>query len=98
MLKITLLQESKPAALKLEGKLSGPWIAELWRSWMEIQSQEPGQPIPVDLSDVTFVNSKGKKLLRSMFQQGADLQGSSLMMRFLLREIKDRTDEGRENR
>ena len=87
MLKITLAREPEPPTLKLEGKLSGPWVNELEHAWTEIS--QPGEMrLLVDLSDVTFISAEGQKLLKSMFKQGVDLQSRSLMTRFILSQIK----------
>ena len=88
MLKITLVPGSEPSTLKVEGKLTGPWVSELERTWSEISTRETGRPV-VELSEVTFVSAEGKKLLKSMFQQGADLQSRSLMTKFILSQLKN---------
>lgn len=89
MLRITLTRESEPPTLKLEGKLSGPWVNELEHAWSEFSQPEPARTaVVVDISDVTFISSAGQKLLRSMFKQGADLQSRSLMTQFILSQIK----------
>jgi anti-anti-sigma regulatory factor len=87
MLRITLVPGSEPSTLKVEGKLSGPWVTELERSWSEISRRETPRPV-VDLSDVTFVSAEGKKLLKFMFQQGAHLQSRSLMTQFILSQLQ----------
>lgn len=89
MLKITLLREIEPPTLKLEGKLSGPWVRELENSWTEIHKHGLAGTVPINLTDVTFISSEGKQLLKSMFQQGADLQSRSLMTRFIIKQIKN---------
>lgn len=92
MLKITPTPKSKPSTLKLEGQLSGPWVKELERSWSEIAKRAPAEATVVDLSDVTFISSEGKQLLKSMFRQGADLQSRSLMTRFILSQVKNESN------
>lgn len=89
MLRITLLRDLEPPTLKLEGKLSGPWVPELERSWNEFLNEGLARPVQVDLSDVTFISSEGRKLLKSMFQQGADIKSRSLMTQFILSQIKN---------
>ncbi len=89
MLRITLIRESQPPTLKLEGKLSGPWVNELEHTWSEISQPDPERTaVVIDLSDVTFISSEGRKLLKSMFRQGANLQSRSLMTQFILGQIK----------
>jgi anti-anti-sigma regulatory factor len=93
MLRITLVRELEPPTLKLEGKLSGPWVNELEHTWSEFLKEDgPARSVTVDLSDVTFINSAGEKLLRTMLQQGADLQSRSLMTRFVLSQIKNQSN------
>jgi len=81
----------------VEGKLTGLWVDELERSWNEISKHARSQPV-VDLSDVTFVSAEGKRLLRSMFQQGANLQSRSLMMKFILSQLQSGSNEDRASR
>lgn len=93
MLRITLIQESELPTLKLEGKLSGPWVNELEHSWIQVLKEDgPAQSVTVDLSDVTFVDAEGQKLLKSMCQQGADLQSRSLMTQFIVNRIKKQSN------
>ena len=72
--------------------MTGPWVDELERSWSQVSKRQPSRPV-VDLSDVTFVSAEGKRLLKSMFQQGADLQSHSLMTRFILTQVKSGSNE-----
>lgn len=92
MLRITLVREPEPPTLKLEGRLSGPWVGELEHTWIDFLKEGLAKPVQVDLSDVTFVSSEGQKLLTSMSQQGADLHSRSLMTQFILSQIKQRSN------
>jgi anti-anti-sigma regulatory factor len=89
MLRITLVPDSQPPTLKLEGKLTGPWVGELEHSWSEISQNGFHHPLRVDLTDVTFISPEGKQLLRTMLQQGTELQSRSLMTQFILSRIKN---------
>lgn len=93
MLRITVVSESVPLMLRLEGKLTGPWVSELARSWNELRSATPRRPVAVDLSEVTYVSREGKALLESMWRQGAKLESCSLMTQFLLNEIRSGSNE-----
>jgi anti-anti-sigma regulatory factor len=88
MLRITLVRNGEPLVLKLEGRLVGPWIQELERSWNEIRREGVTPSVVVDLSDLTFLSPEGKQLLKTMFEQGANLQSRSLMTRFIIGQIK----------
>ena len=87
MLKITLENDRKPATIKLEGKLSGPWVSELARTWDKFVVDRPGTAFRVDLSEVTFIDSAGKKLLGSMVDRGAELRAANLVTKYIVERI-----------
>lgn len=87
MLKITLEDNLQPATIKLEGKLSGPWVGELARAWDKFIADKPGTTFTVDLSDVTFIDSAGRKLLSSMVDRGAELRAAHLMTKYIVEQI-----------
>jgi outer membrane protein TolC/ABC-type transporter Mla MlaB component len=87
MLRITTDETGGKITLKLEGKLSGPWVEELeccWRMTMDIYKDKG---FVVDLSGVTFVDAAGKKFLCSIAHGGVQLVGSGLMPKSLIDEI-----------
>jgi outer membrane protein TolC/ABC-type transporter Mla MlaB component len=85
MLRITTSDINEKVTLKLEGKLSGPWVDELARCWRTSSHVYKG--MVVDLSGVTFVDPAGKKLLCSIATGGAQLIGSGLIPKSLIDEI-----------
>ncbi len=87
MLRITVENGSRPATIKLEGKLSGPWVDELARAWNKFTADEPGRTIKVDLSEVTFIDAAGKKLLSSLVERGAELRAAHLMTKYIVQQI-----------
>ena len=86
MLRITTSDIGENVTLKLEGKLSGPWVEEFERCW-HMSSDIYKKGLVVDLSGVTFVDPAGKKLLCSISSGGAQLIGSGLMPKSLIDEI-----------
>jgi anti-anti-sigma regulatory factor len=88
VLRITLNRNAQPALLKLDGKISGPWVHELERSWSEIRRSGSERALVVDLTDVTFIDAEGRKLLGSITRDGASLQSKSLMTRFIIEQIQ----------
>jgi anti-anti-sigma regulatory factor len=88
MLKISLNNDSEVTVLKLEGRLTGPWVGELERTWCEVTSKTPAGSVVVDLSDVTFIDLEGKNVLSGMFRQGAELRNGPLMTRYIVNQIK----------
>lgn len=88
MLTITVTLDDKSPTLRLEGRLAEEWVAELEHSWREIGKEASGAPVAIGLSDVTYVDAKGKALLGTLFQEGANLQSHSLMTGFLIKQLK----------
>jgi anti-anti-sigma regulatory factor len=95
MLRISLEHESELATLKLEGRITGPWVDELEHTWNDIRETGLERPVVVDLSEVSFVDSEGQELLRWMFTQGAELRSGPLVSvtRLILNRIKGDSNE-----
>ena len=87
MLKITTLTNAESTALRLEGRLAGPWVQELERCWDSTVATTTNHPLTVDLSAVTYVDSEGKDLLRKIHQQGAKLVASGCLTSCIVNEI-----------
>jgi anti-anti-sigma regulatory factor len=88
MLKISSEETTDGLAIKLAGRLAGAWVDELERVWYERASKAAGRQVIVDLSEVTFVDAEGKKLLAWIFRQGADFRASGCMTRCIVEEVK----------
>ena len=87
MLKITIHNSTNAATLNLEGRLAGPWVEELERSWRAVKDDSREKPVIVDLCEVTFVDAEGRKLLSSMYGQGARLRTFGCMAKGVVDEI-----------
>lgn len=89
MLRITVEMKKGSAGflLELEGKLTGEWVRELERSWISLGKCEPRPRPRIDLTDVSYVDEKGKLLLENMVAQGAELVAHTPMMLSLARAI-----------
>ena len=86
MLRITTSDLGERVTLKLEGKLSGPWVEEFDRCW-HVSTDIYKKVLVVDLSGVTFVDPAGKKLLCLIASGGGQLIGTGLMPQSLIDEI-----------
>ena len=86
MLKITTDATAGEPALRLEGRLTSPWVAELDRWWQEIVGTD-SIPVLVDLTGVTFIGSEGKALLTRMWQHGVKFHTAGCLNTSILEEI-----------
>ena len=85
VIRITCHHESSITRLVLEGKLTGACVDELDKCWQQVSFN--GSTFLVDLTSVSFIDDRGKQLLKRMHDHGAKLVSSSLMSKCLIAEI-----------
>ena len=83
MLRVTL-QAHETLTLKLEGKISGPWVGELEKCWNRAKIASHNSAMRVDLTDVTFVDDQGKDLLVRMANAGTEFTVADPMIANLI--------------
>lgn len=88
MLKITVENTGKTIRLQLDGELSGPWVAELERTWSGLAKDALHSCTLIDLTEITHMNAEGRRLLEQMVQQGAKLKGCGIMTRNIIQQIE----------
>lgn len=74
MLRITTEESKESTNLKLEGKLAGVWVNEVEQTWQMVVRDSPREHVLVDLCDVTFIDVKGKQLLKRMRRAGVEFR------------------------
>ncbi len=87
MFRATVEHDGELVTLRIEGRLSGPCLAELENCWRQTMNGNGRGQVVVDLKEVTFVSSQGKQLLERLCRAGAKLTGDGLMTRALVEEI-----------
>ena len=92
MLRITTHDDDNHVALKLEGKLAGPWVAVLRDCWERQLARPGGHALRVDLRAVTFVDTAGKALLAEMSRGNAQFFAGDCLMKATLAEIDQRSE------
>ncbi len=84
MIRITTHDEHAITRIFLEGKLAGEAVGEVERCW----SAATNEAVSVDLTAVSFIDSKGKLLLTKMFEKGTRLVSKGLMAKCFIEEIE----------
>ena|SRR5271165_1982903 len=69
MLRITVNESTRVKSIKLEGKITGPWVEEFSRTWLALAISPSAKEVRVDLRDVAFIDAKGRELLREIYQE-----------------------------
>ena len=87
MLRITTQDSPRTLVFRLEGRLEGPWVAELERCWRGMEADVGRPTLRVDLTDVTFVDAAGKAQLEAMHRQGARFVADDCLTKAIVAEI-----------
>ena len=87
MLKITNVERAAEQELKVEGKLSEPWVSELESAWNRVRQEARNGQIVVDLSDMTYVDPKGKAVLMAMVAQGARITAKGIYCEYVVDQL-----------
>jgi len=85
MLKISEPRANHVVTLKLEGRLVGPWVAELEKACAEHLAAM--RSINLDFADVTFADRTGLALLRCLRARGVKLVNCSPFLEEELRAL-----------
>ena len=87
MLRITTTREGEGTLVRLEGRLAGPWVAELRRWWETERAARGAGPTCVEMSDVAFISDDGKTLLEWMSREGVELRAHGCLTRAVRDDI-----------
>jgi hypothetical protein len=66
-LRISIQENDNSIGLTLVGRLAGPWVAELERTWKEVAPRLEEKKLSLDVRDLTYSDAGGKQVLRAMF-------------------------------
>ena len=88
MLRITVVETATEQRWTLEGRLVGPWVAELGTCWENRHRAQNGRGCTVDLSAVTAIDEEGQELLRTMSNEHARFVVTGDHIKYVLEESK----------
>jgi len=88
MLRITTEKKRGKTTLIVEGRLSGPWVGALEQCWRELKAGAPQERFQLDLCGVSFIDAKGKVLLKEIHRQGCRLVAEGCLNQAIVEDIK----------
>ena len=92
MLRISVYEYEERIAITLEGRVAGPWVAELSRVWVETAPQLSRKKLILDLRNVTYADTAGIEALKTINAEShAKLITGSLWAEYLAKEITQGT-------
>ena len=90
MLRITITNEPEEQRWTLQGRLSGPWVAQLRSNWKKSHGVNGNRKCVVDVSGVTFVDLAGERVLGAMVKDGAEFIASGVYTKHILEILEKR--------
>jgi hypothetical protein len=87
-LRISVDQNSARIGITLEGRVAGPWAAELDRTWAELAPSVGSRKVLLDLCNTTYADFAGIRVLRAIYGgTSAEIVTSSPWTKYLAEEI-----------
>jgi len=75
--------------IKLEGRIAGPWVAELSRTWKEQAPLLASKKLVLDLREITYAEKSGTQALSEIYSAtGAELITGNPWTHFLADQVK----------
>jgi anti-anti-sigma regulatory factor len=88
VLRITVEENPVAIALKLEGRLAGPWVEELNRLWEQTAPALNERKLFLDLRETTYADADGIRVLKAIYSQtGAEIIAGTPWTQYLAQEI-----------
>jgi hypothetical protein len=68
-LRITVEEDAQAMVVKLEGRVVGPWAAELDHLWEQTSPMLAQRKLSLDLRETTYADAGGIRALRAIYSQ-----------------------------
>lgn len=90
MLRITIIDQPSEQRWVLQGRISGPWVAQLRSNWRKSAVANGQVKRVVDLNGVTLVDLNGEKVLATMMREGAEFIATGVYMKHLVETLENK--------
>jgi len=90
MLKISLIDGRTQRRLVLEGKVIGPWAAELRTAYQKARADLNGRELVIDLKHITAINQEGENALSELMSEGVKFCGRGVFTKQILKQVASR--------
>ena len=92
-LRISVQPNSDSIAIILEGRVAGPWAAELGRTWDDLRPSVGTKKVLLDLCNTTYADVAGIRILRDIYTTTpTELITSTPWTKYLAEEVTRATD------
>jgi hypothetical protein len=92
MLKISIVEAHTERRLIVEGKLVGPWAAELRSACQNVNTDFVGRKLVIDLRHVTAISQEGENVLFELIQKGIKFRCHGVFTKHVLKQVVRRAN------
>lgn len=92
MLKISIIEGHSERRLTVEGKLAGPWAAELRAAWEKATTHLFGRKLVIDLKHITAISQEGENVLLELIQGGVKFRCCGVFTKHVLKQVARRAN------
>jgi hypothetical protein len=96
MLKISIVDGTNQRRLVVEGKLIGPWAAELRSACEVARADRPAAGLLIDMKNVTAISQEGENVLLELMKAGVKFRCRGVFTKQVLKQIARRARDLRE--
>ena len=87
MFKISINDTPNERRLIVEGRLMGPWVEELRKSWNQAADSLNGRRLVLDLTNTTVIGPEAEKAIFQLMKEGAAFSCGDVHTKHLLKQL-----------
>lgn len=87
MLKISLIDSSRQRRLIVEGKLIGPWAAELRSACAEARVDLHDRELVIEMKHMTTISQEGENVILELINEGNKFRCRGVFTKHVLKEL-----------
>ena len=92
MLKISIVEGPTVRRLIVEGKLVGPWAAELRSACENVNTDLFGRKLVIDMRHLTAISQEGENVLFDLIQKGVKFRCRGVFTKHVLKQVARRAN------
>jgi hypothetical protein len=92
MLKISIIEGQTERRLVVEGKLVGPWVAELRSACENVNAEPLGRKLVIDMRHLTAISQEGENVLFELIQKGVKFRCLGVFTKHVLKQVARRAN------
>jgi len=92
MLKISIIECHTQRLLIVEGRLVGPWVAELRGACEKANTDLFGRKLVIHMRHVTAISQEGENALFELIQQGVKFRCHGVFTKHVLKQVARRAN------